>query len=602
MIGFLTRNIPRRILVALLSIYVVTYIATALVVYSSVRASILESQAVGLNQLADAKYGQLANVVSAMATNVTAWSKLDVMNDLVSGDIDKRVSHELEELKILYNLSGDIYAFNSHGKLIASSRGGLDGRTIPPQWRQHEARLIIVDKGTDPMSGGDIVAFEIPVFARFDAKLRIGTLVVTDPWSSVEALLFGQDSGTMLLEDGNPPRILAANPPDIVDRVGSDPPHADTAETNSGFVIGRSLPRSGLIANWQVMTIQDVGDATRALRKVALELALLGVCLGVPIVFFGRWLSRKLTAPIGDLTRVIGEIADTDRLDARAPVPPSEELGTLARSFNRMTDNLERATQERERVLKALAALNRTLESKIAARTGQLEAAIRSQRRLISDISHEIKSPLARLSMALGLARRAPETDRSRQFDRIEREIEFISALASELLTLARVEGDGPPPEFSELDILAVMTQITSDAAFEKPERADDINFRKPGYAVYLFGNKQLLHRAIENVVRNALFYTVPGTPVTIEVARTGKDRVAITVSDCGPGVPETALAHLFEPFYRVDEARARATGGAGIGLTICRRVIQLHGGTIRARHNQPHGLIVEIELPSGRS
>ncbi len=134
---------------------------------------------------------------------------------------------------------------------------------------------------------------------------------------------------------------------------------------------------------------------------------LLGVLLGVPIVLLGRWLSRRLTAPIAELTQVIGDIADTDRLEARAPVPPSDELGTLARSFNRMTENLERTTREREQAPgRPVRAESDLWRRKIAARTQELEAAMRAQQRLIGDISHEIKSPLARLSMALGLARR----------------------------------------------------------------------------------------------------------------------------------------------------------------------------------------------------
>ncbi len=601
MSGFLSRSIPRRILAALLSIYVATYFATAIVVYSGVRASLLESDAATLNQLADLKYEQLANVIRALATDLTAWSELDVMNDLVSGDLDKRITHALEALKRLYGLSGDLYAFNVAGTLVASSNAGISpgGERLPAPWQGTADRLTFIAKGADPITGGKIVALEIPVFASFDRSYRIGTLVMTYPWSSVEHLLFALEHGTILLEKGTRPRVLAANPRDIADRAGVSPAVAAAAERRGGFVIGRSVRQSGLVADWQVVTVEDSATATRPLRWVAMELALLGVCLGLPIILLGRWLSHKLTRPIAELTRVTREIADTDRLEARAPVTSSDELGSLAQSFNRMTDNLQRATREREQFVRELAALNQTLEAKIAMRTEELEAAVKAQQRLIGDISHEIKSPLARLSMALGLARRLAEQDRLRQFDRMEHEIERIAALAGELLTLARLDSIGAPPEFGPVDLGALVERIVADAVYEKPDRASDLVLRRESAPISVLGNADLLRRAIENVVRNAIFYTPVGTRVEIVVSRKPPGLACVATIDHGPGVPAAALDHLFEPFYRVDEARARDTGGSGIGLAICQRVVQLHGGAARARNNEPHGLIVEIGLPS---
>lgn len=601
--GFLTRSIPRRILAALLSIFIATYFATAVVVYSGVRASILQSDAEALNGLADLKYEQLSNAVGALATDLTAWSELEVMNDLVSGDVDKRVAQALEALKRLYGLSGDIYAFDASGKLLASS--APTGRTsagkdrLPILWRDDGKGLAFVDKEADPMTGNQIVALTIPVFGSFDKNYRVGTLVLTYPWTSIEKLLFSVPNATLLLRKGDAIRILAANRVDLTDPAALDRLGASDNAVTSDDVVGRSLPRPGLIGHWQVLMLHDAGTVTQALQWVALKLVLLGACLGIPIVLLGRWLSHRLTAPIADLDRVVREIADTDKLDARVPVTSSDELGSLARSFNRMTDNLETTTRERERFLRELAALNQTLEAKVAARTEELEAAVNAQRRLIGDISHEIKSPLARLSMALGLARRSAERDQPRQFDRMEREIDSISALASELLTLARLDGAAAAPAFAPVDLTRMVEQIVADALFETPARREDLRFDDTAQRRGVFGNADLLRRAIENVVRNAIFYTSDGTKVEIGLFVTAPEVVCVEVKDHGPGVPDRALEHLFEPFYRVDEARARETGGTGIGLAICQRVIQLHGGTIRARNNTPHGLVVTIELPS---
>jgi signal transduction histidine kinase len=226
---------------------------------------------------------------------------------------------------------------------------------------------------------------------------------------------------------------------------------------------------------------------------------------------------------------------------------------------------------------------------------------VSAQQRLIGDISHEIKSPLARLNAALGIVRLTTDNVAPKQFDRMEQEIGNVSALAGELLTLARLDAASATVEFSEVDLRELVAQIVADAIFEVPARMDDVKLLEPDDLIIVSGNESLLRRAVENVVRNALFYTTPRTPVEIRIARMESGRISIEVRDKGPGVPEAALAHLFEPFYRVDEARARETGGSGVGLAICQRVILLHGGSVSARSNEPSGLIVEIDIPVTR-
>lgn len=600
--GFVTRHIPRQILAALLSIYLVTYVATAVIVFSTVRTSMLESEEKALGQLAALKYDKLVNLVEAAATNLTAWSELDVMNDLVSGDIDKRVARALDQLKEMYGLAGDIYAFDASGRLLASSQGGraADLKAIPAQWQNRDSRLVLVDRDVDPASGRPAIALALPVFGNFDKALRIGTLVLVQSWSSLEAQLFSPGLGTVLVDRETPSRVLAADPRDLPGKAGILAAGATGDRRGTGYVIGRSQPGKGLLGSWQVFTIRPASLATAPIRQVALDLTLLGAILGLPIILLGLWLSNRLTSPIADLTRVVRSIADTDRLDARVPVTSSDELGSLARSFNRMTDSLERAAREREQLIRDIAALNHSLEAKIAARTAELERAVDAQRRLIGDISHEIKSPLARLSMALGLARRHDDSKTVKQFDRMELEIANISALASELLTLAKLDGATGPPEFLPIDIGQLLDSIVADALFEMPERRADVTLDSGDQAVVIVGNENLLRRAIENVVRNALFYTAETDKVVVTVRRDAGQTVTITVTDDGPGVPEAALAHLFEPFYRVDEARARDTGGSGIGLAICQRVVHSHGGGVAARNNVPHGLVVTMEFPAG--
>jgi len=183
--------------------------------------------------------------------------------------------------------------------------------------------------------------------------------------------------------------------------------------------------------------------------------------------------------------------------------------------------------------------------------------------------------------------------------DRIEREIQNVSVLATELLTLISLDNLEQPLASEPVDLNDIILQIMEDAIYEAPARRNYLTLEVNVADARVRGDETMLRRSIENVVRNALFYTQENTPIEISLDLAANDTLCVRISDQGPGVPEEALSQLFEPFYRVDEARTRKTGGTGIGLAICRRVFLLHGGSVQAKHNQPHGLIVELFVPA---
>jgi len=303
-------------------------------------------------------------------------------------------------------------------------------------------------------------------------------------------------------------------------------------------------------------------ESHRSRLQIAILLELLS-CAGLS---YG--VARYLSRPISELRSAAGRLAQGD-LTARVGgkfASRNDEAAGLVREFNQMAE--------------------------------RVSDLIDAQRRLIGDISHEIKSPLARLSVALGLARRTAETYAPRQFDRMERELERLSLLAGELLTLASLEQAKTPDAGSPVELGAILEKVVADAAYESQTRMGDIQLHQAGRPLIVAGNEDLLRRAIENVIRNALFYTSPGTRVEVSLSCPAPHLARIVIRDHGPGVPSDALEHLFEPFYRVDQARARKTGGAGIGLSICERAVRLHGGTVTASNGEPSGLIVEIALP----
>jgi two-component system sensor histidine kinase CpxA len=231
----------------------------------------------------------------------------------------------------------------------------------------------------------------------------------------------------------------------------------------------------------------------------------------------------------------------------------------------------------------------------------RLEALVKAQSRLLNDISHELRSPLARLNVALGLARQRSGVESAAMLERIELEAARLNELIGRLLTLARMEdGEQRIPSRPVLLDEIVLT-IAEDAEFEAQARHCHVRSEIPAGSWVVRGDASLLHSAIENVVRNAIRYTREGSTVQIHLEKEhveGGDEAVVRVTDCGEGVPADALEKLFQPFYRLDDARGRQTGGVGLGLAITERAVRFHGGKVSASNRAEGGLMVEIRLP----
>ena len=307
------------------------------------------------------------------------------------------------------------------------------------------------------------------------------------------------------------------------------------------FIGPRGVPFTGLI----------IGVATSGLMCY-----LLSWYLTKPIVRL-RTAARKLAA--GDLTARTGAPASAGR----------DEVAGLMRDFDGMAE--------------------------------RLETLLKAQSRLLNDISHELRSPLARLSVALGLARQRAGLESSDMLDRIELEASRLNELIGRILTLARLEDGEQLVSQTPVPLDELVENVTEDAEFEAQERHCHVRSTVAPGNWEVRGNASLLHSAIENVVRNAIRYTQERSSVEIEMtrqARPGGAEAVLRVSDSGPGVPVDALAKLFEPFYRLDDARGRQTGGVGLGLAITERAVRFHGGKVAAFNRPEGGLTVEIRLP----
>lgn len=281
--------------------------------------------------------------------------------------------------------------------------------------------------------------------------------------------------------------------------------------------------------------------------------------LGIAVLLC-YWFARYLTSPLRTLQHAVYNFGHGD-LSARARSNRRDELGQLSRAFNQMAD--------------------------------RIEMLLAAERRLLLDISHELRSPLARLCVAVELAR-SKSSDEG-MLDRIEKEAERLNTLVSELLEVTRAEGDPSRRRTEQVQLDELLEEIVEDTSIEAAAKSCVLDL-KSTQPVIVSGDPELLRRAIENVVRNAIRYAPQGTAVDIDLKGTG-DLAQICVRDHGPGVPEQALPRIFDAFYRVEEARDRASGGVGLGLAIAKRAVELHKGKLYARNAGP-GLLVIIELP----
>jgi len=227
----------------------------------------------------------------------------------------------------------------------------------------------------------------------------------------------------------------------------------------------------------------------------------------------------------------------------------------------------------------------------------QLEHLVNSKQRLLQDISHELRSPLARLQIAIELGHKKTKDRAHTEFTRMELECRRLNALISEVLDFARLEKSTTELDLNLISIPDLLQDIINDANYEFGEQAPRVHagIIEP---CKLFIDERLLRRAIENIVRNALHYSPATEYVLVSLKQDeSKSYFYIDIKDKGPGVPEDQLDKIFSPFYRVDTSREKKTGGYGLGLAIAARAIQLHHGKIIAKNNIDGGLLVRIIL-----
>ena len=294
----------------------------------------------------------------------------------------------------------------------------------------------------------------------------------------------------------------------------------------------------------------------RYFRYAALLITALLVCWA---------LARYISSPVRKISTATQELAE-GKLDTRVAAKlgrRKDELSNLADDFDDMAE--------------------------------RIESLITSQQRLSRDVSHELRSPLARMNVALELARKKVDGDARPLLERIESESLRLNEMISRILTLSKLESGSTDFERREIDLKKLVEQTAADADFEAQAKGKSVRVIRADAAT-LHGSASLVRSAVENVLRNAVRYTENGTAVEVSLHSNGSENL-VTIVDHGGGVPEPELNNLFKPFYRVGEARERSAGGIGLGLAIAEQAVKAHGGTITAG-NTGDGLKIVIVLP----
>jgi two-component system sensor histidine kinase CpxA len=375
-------------------------------------------------------------------------------------------------------------------------------------------------------------------------------------------------SGRELMDQQISPEILIVLPQ--MNKYPVNEPHffreqrfaAEKITGPSGQIYTFILPIPELPVRRQVSSFltKDIG------RVGFVYLATMLIVAGI----FCYWLARNITSPI-DFLRLAATGIANEHLSVRVDesvLKRRDGLAQLGRDFNRMAE--------------------------------RIDALVTAQRRLLADVSHQLRSPLTRLNLALGLARNDTSFATTQHLDRIEHETDRLNKLIGQLLTLARVESGVDLEQKKIFDLCVLVQEVASDGDYEARSRGCGVKFAYNSDCP-VEGAFEMLRGAVENVVRNAIRYSPAGTDVEIAIrhaALGSSSSVVIEVRDHGCGIPDSELNQLFIPFHRGINGNSKSSDGAGLGLAIAERAFRLHGGKVTAANARGGGLIVTLQLP----
>ena len=442
--------------------------------------------------------------------------------------------------------------------------------------------LIVVDLITFSVVTGSLVQQVDDTLQRAHAPIeQVAESRDPNTWNAIPAIAPGlfvsivDRDGTELF---TAPAIEPGREQDVVDTSGIDvSERLQTARAIDGDSIRL---RVDPLADGRTLIVgQSLRRVDETREQLAAVLILGSLAAIAAAVIVAWWLVRAGLRPLRRVEASAAAITDSD-LDLRVPgADRPTEVGNLAAALNAMLDRLQLSSEERERTLE------------------ELRASETRMRRFVADASHELRTPIAATAAYAELfehgARDRPE-DLDRAMSGIRRETDRMAGLVDDLLLLARLDEHRPLTE-EPVDLTEVVFAAIDAAKTVEPSRPIRVRI---GEVVSVRGDAGRLRQVVDNLLANVRAHTPADTGCDVELDTDGADAV-LTVTDAGPGVDPDDLTHLFDRFYRVDDARTRSTGGSGLGLAIVDAIVRAHHGSITARNIDPHGLALTVRLPT---
>jgi signal transduction histidine kinase len=645
MTGWLEKSIANRLLASFVGVFLITYLLTAFVIYGGAQKSITQTETEALSKFTNVKLENIENQVGQLTTNLRAWASLDVMNDLISGDIDKRVARTLSALKTQYGLiGGDIYAFNAKGKLIAvSSPLQIANVIMPEQWLPVSS-LKIIDKHQNQLSPAPMIALVIPIAASFSPDFKVGYLAVTYPWNKLEKLVFDTNHKTLLLRRGSTPLILASDISGNIDVHLLNDKNKSLKFDGTAYIAGYSNTHNPLIPDWQIVALISEKDAFSSLDQVGIDLLALGLLLSIPIVVAVRWLSKKLTDSMRELTDFVSGITSSGELSRRISISSHDEMGTLANAFNQMTENLNVITTDREHFVLELEELNRTLEQKVNERSlatklanddlkktiqalkdtqGQLvhSEKMASLGQLVAGVAHELNNPVGfiyanfpqleeyvnDLLELINALINLPMDEASHKLAEQQIKVFDLDLLREDILEIIRSGKSGAARikeivvslrSFSRLDEAELKSVLLEDGlndtlailGHQTKGRINVVKDYQLNEPVMCFAGQ--VNQVFMNIIYNGIQAIKSEGTLTI-ATRKENDWALITIEDSGEGIPDNIIDKIFDPFFTTKKIGE----GTGLGLSISYGIIQKHGGHIEVKSEVGKGTRFTIYL-----
>ena len=393
-------------------------------------------------------------------------------------------------------------------------------------------------------------------------------------FANFERTLKGTSRRALYLIDGSGNDVLSRSIPtdsvSLVRAAGNDGRVIARYGWNSQSASFRFISPAGhpyvLLLHTPLQFLENIGQKTLFLGGVLVIVTLLSL-----------WLTLHIVGPIHGIQSAARNVAKGD-LSVRAPIEIGkrhDELAALAVDFDSMVE--------------------------------RIGALVLSQKDLLNTVSHELRSPLARLNLSVALLRTQSSPESEELLQRMERDVERIDGLMGQLLTLSRLESGISSSERENVNLTQLVQEVVADGNFEAEVSGKLIRLEAQSDIVIEKADQYALRSACENIVRNAIRFTPPGTAVEV-LLKSDQDsafpQAFLSVRDCGPGVPQECLGQIFQPFFRVHPKPdgASQSNGNGLGLAIAWQAIRLHKGTIGASNVSPSGLAIEIRLPTALS